>query len=254
MTDTDTFFQDIFYDKQEKSKIMLENFLREPDEKQIHDLRKSIRRLEAVYCIFPNSCKRKKTDKVVFSYRSLFKKNSSIRDLDVIFGKLLKHGLYNDNDILKIIVKERNKKVKKIIKNDKKILKLKYSNLKKIETKKNLKKYDRIVYSLLDKIEKSMPIVVSDESKIDELHQMRKTAKKLRYILEIKEEQSYKQLIDKMKLFQELLGNIHDCDIVMNFLKQYSKKYPEVKYLILKETELRNQNYRKLAILSSKII
>ena len=40
MTNGDTFFQDIFYDKQEKSKIMLENFLREPDEKQIHDLRK----------------------------------------------------------------------------------------------------------------------------------------------------------------------------------------------------------------------
>ena len=61
MTKEDNFFQDIFYDKQEKSKIMLDDFLRDPGEIQIHNLRKSIRRLEATYSIFPNSCKRKKT-------------------------------------------------------------------------------------------------------------------------------------------------------------------------------------------------
>ena len=82
-----------------------------------------------------------------------------------------------DNNIIKFIIRERNKKLKKVIKNAKKISKLKSVNLKNIETKKITKKHNRIIYSLLDKIEKSMPIVVSDESEIDELHYMRKTAK-----------------------------------------------------------------------------
>ena len=83
------FFQNIFHEKQVQSKKQLDDFLKEPGEKQIHDLRTSIRRLQALYIIFPNSCKRKKTDYFVSSYNLLFKKNSSIRDLDVIFEKML---------------------------------------------------------------------------------------------------------------------------------------------------------------------
>jgi CHAD domain-containing protein len=50
-----------------------------------------------------------------------------------------------------------------------------------------------------------------------------------------------------MKLLQNLLGTIHDCDMMIDFLKKYSKKFPELKSFILREEENRNQIYKKLS-------
>ena len=242
------FFQNIFHEKQVQSKKQLDDFLKEPGEKQIHDLRTSIRRLQALYIIFPNSCKRKKTDYFVSSYNLLFKKNSSIRDLDVIFEKLLQYNLPKDSEIMQNIVKQKNKKLKKILKDAKKLSDLKSSKPKKIDNKKITQKHDKLIFSLLTKIENCLPIVLSDESKMKELHSMRKNAKKLRYILEIDPDKKYQHMVDNMKSFQTLLGIIHDCDITINFLKKYSKKgRSELIPLVIEEQKIRSETYRKLS-------
>ena len=254
MSNTEHLFQQIFQEKQDKSKKRVDEYLKEQGEKQIHDLRTSIRRLEATYLIIPNSCKRKKTDDFVSSYKSLFKKNSSIRDYDVIILKLLKNNLSENSDIIKYVNKQKEKKLKNVLKNAKKLSKIKISSLKEIRQEKINQKYDKMIFSLITKIQNFIPIVTADESKIDELHSMRKTAKKLRYVLEVDPNNSYQHVIDSMKLFQEFLGQIHDCDITLDFLKKHSKKFPELKSEILKEQEIRSQIYKKLAIsLSSKI-
>ena len=247
MSGKESIFQSIFYEKQVKSKNSLEEFLKEPDEKQIHHLRTSIRRLEAVYSVFPNSCKRKKTDCFVLSYKSLFKKNSSIRDSDVIITRLLENGLAENSDIIKKITKKKKNRLKEAKKDAKAVSGLEFSELKKPDTEKIIQKYNKIVFSLLKNIEDSIPVVISDESKVKELHLLRKTAKKLRYILEIEPNDSYRHMIDSMKSFQTFLGSIHDCDITLDFLKKYSKKYPEVKPIIIHEKEIRNTLYSKLA-------
>ena len=242
----DNFFQKIFQEKQANSKKKLNDYLKEQGEDQIHDLRTSIRRLEAIYLIFPKSWKRKKTDNFVSSYQSLFRKNSLVRDWDVIRRRLLKNGLEENSDIINYLVKQKSKKLKNILKNAKKLKKLKISRIKKTSNKKLNKKYEKIIFSLVTKIQENIPIVVSDESKIKELHSMRKTAKKLRYVLEIDPNESFKGILDKMKLFQELLGKIHDCDITINFLQKHSKKNPNLKSVILEEQKTRSQIYQKL--------
>ncbi|MGD2106571.1 MAG: CHAD domain-containing protein [Nitrosopumilaceae archaeon] len=253
MSNQDNVFQNIFHDKQIQSKKRLDEFLKEPGEKQIHDLRTAIRRLEAVYFILPNSCKRKKTDNFVSSYKSVFKKNSSIRDADVIIKKLLENGIPENDEIIKSIVKQKEKKLRKIIKNAKKISELKFSKPKKIGIEKITQKYEKKVYYLVKKIQKDIPIVISDESKIKELHSMRKTAKKLRYILEVEPNDSYRHLIDNMKSLQELLGMVHDCDITIDFLKIHSKKESRLSTLLEKAKEIRSEIYNKLSVsLSSK--
>lgn len=254
MNDIDNAFQKDFQDKQNKSKNKLEDFLKEPGEKQIHDLRTSIRRLEATYFILPNSCKRKKTDNFVSSYKSLLKKNSFIRDSDIIIKKLLENGFTEKSEIIKHIVKQKNKKLKNTIKYAKNISELKFVNCKNINTDKIIKKYEKMISLFVTKIQDQIPIVISDKSKVKELHTMRKTTKKLRYILEIEPNQSYQHLIDNMKLLQKVLGKIHDCDITIDFLRKHSKNYPELKHVIQKERESRSQSYNKLVeSLSMKI-
>lgn len=247
MNNIDNVFQKIFQEKQHDSKKRLEDYLNEQGEKQIHDLRTSIRRLEAIYLIFPNSFKRKKMDNFVSIYKSLFRKNSKLRDFDVIITKLLNNGLTEESDPMKYLIRQKEKKIKETLKEAKNVSKLKIPQIKNGNSEKIIPKYERTISSLMQKIQDYIPVVASDKSKIDELHFMRKTAKKLRYILEIEPSDSYRHLINSMKLLQKILGNIHDCDITINFLKKHSRKFPELKSLIPKEEEIRSQIYKKLS-------
>ena len=247
MNNIDNVFQKIFQEKQHDSKKRLGDYLNEQGEKQIHDLRTSIRRLEATYLIFPNSFKRKKMDDFVSTYKSLFRKNSKLRDFDVIITKLLNNGLTEESDPIKHLIRQKEKRIKETLKEAKNASKLKIPQIKNGNSEKIIPKYERTISSLMQKIQDYIPVVASDKSKIDELHFMRKTAKKLRYILEIEPSDSYRHLINSMKLLQKILGNIHDCDMIINFLKKYSRKFPELKSLIPKEEEIRNQIYKKLS-------
>ena len=254
MSDTNNVFQNIFHDKQIQSKNSLDEFLAESGEKQTHNLRTSFRRLEAVYSILPNSCKGKKTDNFVSSYKSLFKKNSFIRDSDVILKKLLDNGFNENSEIVKHVIEQKNTKLKKIRKEAKKISRLKIADLKNTKSEKINQKYEKQIFLLITKIQESISIVISDESKIKELHSMRKTAKKLRYIFEVDPTRSYQHVIENMKSFQELLGQIHDFDITVDFLNKHSKKDLELTTLINQEKKIRSEIYKKLASsLSAKI-
>lgn len=239
-------FHNIFHEKQIQAKKRLDDFLMESGEKQIHRLRVSIRRLEALYFIYPNSCKRKKIDNFVTTYKLLFKKSSSIRDMDVIIKKLSKNGLPEDSKIIKKMAKQKNKKLRKIIKCAKKISELKYYYLKNIANAKITQKRDRVIFSLITKIQDFIPVVISDESKIKELHSMRKTTKKLRYILEIDTDSSYEHFVEHMKSFQTLLGSIHDCEITINFIKKHLKNESELMSILSKEEETRSKIYYQL--------
>jgi len=254
MNDIDDIIQTIFHEKQNISKTCLGSFLTNPREKQIHDLRVSVRRLESIYSIIPNSSKRKKIDIFVSSYQSLFKKNNLIRDLDVIIIQLLKNNLSGDDEIIKYIIDQKNEKLKDILNDAKKIIKLNPVELKKIKTNKILKKYFKMIDAYQSKIQMYLPIVVSDESRVKELHSLRKNAKKLRYILEIIPDKSYSDKIEKLKLLQKSLGAIHDCDITINFLEQYSKKDPVIDNLILQENKIRSQIYNDFIISSDSKI
>lgn len=247
MNKTDNIFQSIFQEKQSKIKKKLEDYLIEQGEEQIHDLRTSFRRLEATYLIFPNSFKRKKIDNFVSSYKSLFKKNSLIRDYDVIIEKLLKNGFTDQSDSIKYLKRQKEKKIKNAVKQGKKLSILKIPQIRKGNFEKIISKYEKTISSLVQKIQDFIPIVVSDESKIEELHLMRKVTKKLRYILEVDPDDSYRHLIDNMKSFQELLGDIHDSDITISFFKKYWKKFPELKLLIQREEETRKRIYKNLS-------
>ena len=240
-------FLDIFQEKQDKSKKRLEEYLQKQGYEQIHDLRTSVRRLEAAYLIFPKSSKTKKTDNFVTRYKKLFKKNSSIRDSDVIIERLLKNGIQKDSDVIRYLTKRKEKRIKSIFDDAKKLSKLNKANLKEIDPERISAKYEKKIFSLIDEIQRLIPVVISDESKIAKLHYMRKLAKKLRYVLEIDPKNSYQHVIDNMKSFQEHLGQIHDCDITLDFLKKNSKKFPELKPLIIKEQNLRSQIFKKMA-------
>ncbi|MFZ0647828.1 MAG: CHAD domain-containing protein, partial [Nitrososphaeraceae archaeon] len=63
----------------------LDDYLTRQDEKNIHDIRTSVRRLDACYQTLPKKLReRKQMKKFVKKSKDLFKINSQIRDFDII--------------------------------------------------------------------------------------------------------------------------------------------------------------------------
>ena len=93
-------------------------------------------------------------------------------------------------------------------------------------------------------IEKKIPLVISDESKTVELHEVRKDTKKLRYLIELvlpkdddgsdnstvknKTDASHKdisyEVLQHLEKMQKMLGDIHDYDIVIEYLNRNTSK------------------------------
>jgi hypothetical protein len=75
---------------------------------------------------------------------------------------------------------------------------------------------ERIVRSRLDELFSFAPAIL-DERAVEELHDMRIAAKRLRYVLEVTAEPCFgpyaKTAAKRAKDVQDLIGEIHDCDV-----------------------------------------
>ena len=81
----------------EKVNNRLTKYLKDPKAKNIHDIRTSIRRLNAAFSTLPKKYRTGSSmTTYVLSCKELFKINSEIRDLDIIYEKLQKYSP-NDN-------------------------------------------------------------------------------------------------------------------------------------------------------------
>jgi CHAD domain-containing protein len=236
----------------------LDDYIEDPAEKNIHDIRTSIRRLDASFMVCPKKLQTKKLTDYVTQSKSLFKVNSEIRDFDVILQKVSKEGQVSDSQFEsfeKSINQRRNGSLKKATSIAMDIRKLDvphvniYSHGYDVDKiQKNLiKRYNKVVVKFASRIRKNFPIIVSDSNKLDELHEVRKDSKKLRYLFELLLKDNNKNKgnmskdnetdannyhndlqiqdqIEKLKKIQDMLGNIHDYDMTIIYLRNYSKR------------------------------
>ncbi len=228
----------------------LNEYILDQNEKNIHDIRTSIRRLEAAYTASPKKMRKKKIKEYVMKSKSLFKINSQIRDFDIISLKLSHDGHLSDQQIKSfedLIKKNRGIKLSFALSvaHDLRLMTVprlnKYIDHYNFELlqKKLIKRYTKLITNYTSKIEKYISIVIMDSKKSKELHDLRKNAKKLRYILELNlshatknneikkdnliDNQNVVNKIEKLKRMQDMLGSIHDYDITMAYLKYFDK-------------------------------
>jgi CHAD domain-containing protein len=92
---------------------------------------------------------------------------------------------------------------------------------------------------------------IADPLRVDELHNMRIAAKRLRYTLEIFAacfpDAEYRKIYDPVKSIQEKIGDIHDIDVriplLTEFLHTHAGKRPETRVGL--ETLIRTQHTKR---------
>ena len=242
---TPVFFQKVH----SKAMRLLEVYLNDPiNEENIHEIRICIRRIEAAYFILPNSCKTKKSEMYVKQLKKFFSLSNKIRDYDIILKKLNELQYNQESKLMLMLMRNKLKQISKLIKFAKNLSKLKEPKIK--FSKKSSGKFEKKTLVLIKKFREYVPIVIEDELKVEELHSMRKTIKKIRYILELKEEEnnqeSFKDIISHMKQLQKILGEIHDIDIFVSYLLRKESIVRDLPIIIKSEKTERNVKYKVL--------
>lgn len=193
--DINTFF-DNFVHNIHKVDDRLDDYLADPNENNIHDIRTSIRRLEAAFLASPKQMHRKKMKQFVEESKRLFKANSELRDFDIILEKVSQEGQMDElqlESFEKDIDKNRDLSLEKAISIAHKLRKLDVPHIDiynggydiDLLQEKLMLRYNKVVLGFLLGIEKNIPIVINDSYRTEELHQVRKDSKKLRYLFEL---------------------------------------------------------------------
>ncbi len=233
----------------------LNDYITNPEKKNIHDIRILIRRLEAAYRILPGKLRRdKKIQIYVAQAKALFKINTQIRDFDIICGKLEEK---NPNLFSEIISNLAHQREINVLEGHKLALKLK--TLKPlmiaeddISESKIRKRIKKIINELNFDIWENVPIVLSDDKKVEELHKLRKDFKKFRYTIESTVNKTKQlRILRDLRTIQDELGAIHDNDIVLNFIRN-SKIPIELTDIIRQEILEREQKYQKFVAIFKK--
>jgi CHAD domain-containing protein len=224
----------------------INKYLKKPNAKQIHDIRTSIRRLDATFSTLPKRYRNGTSlSKYVLQCKELFKINSEIRDFDIIIEKLQKYPSSGQRD--NIIEDLKKTKLARLQRAKTIAVPLKSIDTGTIldelgVTEKELqKRFIKIVSRLVSTIDSIFPVVLSNPQALKELHDLRIACKKLRYMLELlpNKNKLAVQTRESLKKIQDSLGSIHDSDFTIGYLKSLSQSSKEIQAIIDKEDEYR---------------
>lgn len=227
----------------------------------IHNMRVSLRRLWAAMTTFSHYFNQKKFFRLSQKTRTLARKLGKVRDLDVLIELLEKHSKYLEEKPSTTLtisylvsqwqserLKDRGKLFKYLEKLANKEFERKFlaffdsTTQNKYKETKKAKNEKKIFLDTLKNFYRHAP---KENFSSESLHQLRIAAKKLRYSLEFYEicfNHLLTNYLKTLKEIQELLGDLHDCDVMIDLLRKYLKKItiPLQQELYLGLTELSN--------------
>ena len=225
-------------------------YLKDPNENQIHDVRTAIRRLDATFLILPKKYRNgSPLSEYVLKCKEFFKVNSEIRDYDIIYEKLQKYPSNAQTDSVIEALRATRDASLEHAKNIAGYLNSTDTSkiIDKIDvTEKDLqKRFDKILARLISNIESTFPVVLNDSLKIEELHDLRISCKKLRYLLELLPDENQGALKTRKTLqkLQDILGTIHDYDFTTDYLNSLGQPSKEIQDIINSENEERRLKF-----------
>jgi len=217
-------FSDRFSQQSEILSDRLETLLKNKTPDSIHDVRTSIRRVEAAFQLLPKKTRKRLMSRRYISFcKKLFKSTSPVRDIDIIISNLAEfESLSSVKRVLSTLRSERDRLGKAILEHAKSLNGFKAPKLRKnqLSPSEIIKRKVKVLLELQSRISELVPVILGDFRKIEEIHTLRKYCKRLRYTLEIlpsKEEQVFAKLMEQ---WQKALGNVRDLDVTVEYITE----------------------------------
>jgi CHAD domain-containing protein len=169
--------------------------------------------------------------------------------LDIMYVKLQKYPANTQkNNLLESLKATRGAKLQHAITIARSLKRIDTSNMvdKIGVTEKELtKRHSKIVSNLVSTIQTTFPIVITNSSELEELHDLRVACKKLRYLMELipDENNTMMKIRKSLQILQEVLGVIHDYDFTIEYLNSLGQQSLEIQEIIAIEKEQRNVKY-----------
>jgi CHAD domain-containing protein len=235
-------FERKFHQNLRRVNERLKSYIAEPESENIHDIRTSIRRLDATISLLPKTIRRR-CQRSFEKYMDFLKASSMARDCDIISGRISTLGDFDTTDL-------HRKKTIALAKATKQARSMKKLSAIPVVNAPDYRRINKVVRRLDERITKVLPVVLSDSKKVEELHRLRKDFRKLRYTIELvsaKDKKLYMKKVVKstgidmvLKEVQALLGLIHDSDITIDYLGRKGNRQ-----LLNREIKNRMQLYKK---------
>jgi CHAD domain-containing protein len=246
------FFQKKLQENLERVNKRLNVYLSDPNnEKNIHGIRTSLRRLDASFSILPKKL-RTRNRKQIEQYKEFFRANSKVRDFDVIMCRIAALGA---PETIKLgLRKKRKLELERARKLALVVKALKPMHVEYVSTNKLKSRIDKTADKLCSMIMETLPIALSSSAQVEDLHRLRKDCKELRYTFEIIPT-GYRKRYEKMatsaignasitlEKLQNLLGLIRDSGLTIEYLKSINSKV--AKTLAAKEAGKHYQLHRE---------
>ena len=210
-----------------------------PSADQIHDLRVAVRRIQVMRKLLPKDLREYPDSKRFdLALKSTMKATSQLRDVDTLLETLGRQALPTETTTnLQNQRSDFAAAAREIMGSlaGTPTPRLHSSQIRgRIVSKRlrtRVRRQGRIASALVQE-------VVNDESKVAELHSLRKEVKKLRYLLELTDKGSPE--VDVLTEWQESLGAIHDLDVAVVYLQG---KGPEFAKAIRSIQRIRHARY-----------
>jgi CHAD domain-containing protein len=191
-----------------------------PSPDQIHDLRVVVRRIQMTLRLLPKNIRESQSFKRFnFSLKSVLKATSRLRDLDTLTYTLELHKATLPGELLVTLENQRSDEAARARAATEVLTEVPAPDLdtslvrgKKLSRRlrKQVRKSKKVTTGL-------MTDVMNAESKVNELHALRKEIKKMRYLLELGDGSPSE--VASLTKWQESLGAIHDLDVAASYLE-----------------------------------
>jgi CHAD domain-containing protein len=214
----------------------------------VHDLRTTTRRMLAALQLLP---KKIRNEKQIVEYETrlekLMKSNARTRDLDIVIEKVGKRNSSGEFD--QLLERLRKLRGSSLQPGTKYAGVLEESpgppiRLKRLSGTSLEERFEKLSNKYISRIKKRLPVVLGSPDEKQQLHRLREDARKLRYILNLGDGKQLRKQSKTLRLWQDVLGEIHDSDIFIEYLDEL-KRLGEVGALLEDETIVREGNYEK---------
>lgn len=227
-------------------------YLAQADEKSVHDLRTSTRRVLAGIQLFPR--KLRDSNKIT-EYDSLLEKlmkvNAKTRDVDIVTEKIKhKNATGQYATLLRKLRRLRESSVRTGRISARGLdaepgipVRIRGVSLASLE-----RRFEKLSKKYSSRIQKRLPEVLTAPDEKEELHRLREDARRLRYTLELGDKKSHGGQMKVLRSWQDVLGEIHDSDIFIQYFE--GSEDAVEKSLVEDEIVVRNRNYEKFRLLA----